>query len=130
MTLLFDPPAIYELPVSKGGDLWFGFRYKPLVVDDAGEPVLDGQGQKQYAVADFPSGSSVTLVIETDVSDTPIEVQATIDGSMATVLADFTVADTVKDKKLWRAIITFDNGLDQVLANGLTTRRDGKAPKP
>lgn len=127
MTTLFDPPPIYDLPISKGSDLFFGFIYKPLVVDEDGDPVLDGGGNKQYVAADYPDGSSVKLVIETDDPAAPISVTATIDGSMATVLEDYLIADTVKNGKLWRAVITYSNGLDQVLANGVVARWDGKA---
>lgn len=127
MTKLFDPPQVFELPVSKGGDLHFGFRYMPLTVDDGGEPVLDEHGNKQYHEADYPDGSSVQVVIDTDVTEEPIEIDADITGSMAVVLADKEIADTIKNKKLWRAVITYSTGIDKVMCNGTVVRNDGKA---
>lgn len=125
MATLFDPPRIFELPVSKGGDLYFAFRYKPLVVDGDGEPILDGSGNRQYVVADYPAGSTVQVVIETDT--TAITSDADIDGSLATIWEDTVVADAVERNKQWRAVITYDNGLDVVMCNGLTGRYDGKS---
>jgi len=124
MTLLFDPPRTFQLPFSKGGDLYFKFVFKPLVVDEDGNPVLDGAGHRQYAVADYPPGSTVKLAIDTD---EPVVVDATIEGSVATFWGDFLMADTVPKGKFWRAVITFEDGLDQVLCNGTTVRYDGKA---
>lgn len=129
MTNLFSPPPVFTLPFSKGGDLYVGFLYKPLVVDGSGEPVLDTGGKKQYVIADYPLGSSLQLVIETDEPETPIIVDSDITGSLAIVWEDKDVADTVVKGKLWRAVITFANGLDQVMCNGTTFRSDGVAPK-
>lgn len=125
MTNLFDPPPIFTLPFSKGGDLHFGFIYKPLVVDVNGEPVLDNGGKKQFVVADYPAGATVALVIDHDPD--PITVDADIVGPLATVHADYLIADTVDKGKLWRAVITYSSGLDQVMCNGTTLRADGKA---
>lgn len=126
MTTLFDPPRIFELPFSKGGDLHFSFRYMPLIVDGDGLPVLDADGKRQYAAANYPAGATVKLVIETDDPAAPIVVAASILGSMATVWADTVVADAVASRKLWRVVITYADGLDQVLCNGKTSRYDGK----
>lgn len=123
MTNLFEPPPVFALPVSKGGDLHVTFVYKPLLVNENGDPVLSG-GQKQYIETDYPDGSSVQLVIETD--GEPITADATITGSKATVHEDKAVADEVKNAKLWRVVITFADGFDQVMANGTTVRYDGK----
>lgn len=111
MTNLFDPPRTFTLPLSKGGDLLVGFRYMPKV-------------NGEYAESNYPTGSSVELVIETD--DDPIVAQAEIEGSLATVWVDKAVADTVKKGKLWRAVVSYSSGLDQVMANGTVTRNDGK----
>jgi len=123
MTNLIDPPNKFTLPLSRGRDLYCVFVYKPLVVDEEGEPVLDGSGNRQYAVADYPEGSTVMLVID----DTEaIEIEATIDGSNATVWEDHATVDAVKAGKLWRTVITYADGLDDVLCNGTTIREDGK----
>jgi hypothetical protein len=123
MANLFDPPPIFGLPFSKGGDLYFGFIYKPLVVDEAGLPILDSGGKKQYEITDYPADSTLELFIETDAE--PIIVEADIAGSLATFWEDKEVADTVVKGKLWRAVITYGNGLDQVMCNGTTVRSDG-----
>ncbi len=125
MTVLFQPPQVVELPLSKGNDLYFSLRYKPLVVDGDGAPVLDGNGQRQYVEADYPEGASVQLVIENDSETAPIVVQAVIHESLATVWLDKDIADTVKTRRLWRASIAYANGLDQVMCNGRTARYDG-----
>lgn len=122
MPELFTPPQVFELPLSKGGDLYLDFIYKPLVVDENGEPILDN-GQKQYAVADYPDGATVKLVID---ADDPIVVEADISDEHAIVWEQSEVADLIPKNRLWRAVITYSNGLDVVLCNGVTVRKDGK----
>lgn len=121
--VLFDPPPTYDLPLSKGGDLHVTLVYEPLVVDDDGNPVLV-DGEKQYAEQDWPVGATVKVTID---SDTPTVVTATIAGSLATVHLDYLLADQIKARLLWRAVLTHSTGLDEVLANGVTIRKDGKA---
>lgn len=134
--VLFDPPPVFDLPLSKGGDLHVTLVYEPIVlddngnpvpaVDDNGNPILDSEGNPQYqhAEADWPDGSTVKLVID---SDTPTVVTATIEGSLATVDLDYVAADQIKPRLLWRAVLTHSTGLDEVLANGTTVRKDGKS---
>lgn len=127
MAFLFDPPAIYELPLSKGGDLYVTFTYMPLVVDANGDAILDAKGNKQYAEADYPSGASVVFTID---SDPQITADATIVGSKAIVLVDKADVDTVKPSKLWRAVITYvDDSRDVVMCNGTIVRSDGLAKR-
>jgi hypothetical protein len=128
MALLFDPAATYELPLSKGGDLYVTFTYMPLVVDGNGDPVLDAQGKKQYAEADYPTDAAVSFAID---SDPPIATVAAIDGSKATVLVDKAEADTVKNGKLWRTVITYAgvDSRDVVMCNGTIVRYDGAAKR-
>lgn len=126
MPRLYEPPPTFELPLSKGGDVYFGIVYKPLVVDEAGEPVLDDEGKRQYAEADYPDGATVQVVIETNPPEAPdLVIDADIAGSVATVWGDVIDTDTVKPGKLWRATITYADGLDKVLCNGKTSRFDG-----
>lgn len=125
MTALFPAPAIFELPISKGGDLFVAFVYKPLLTDEGGVPILDVDGNKQYVASDYPANSAITLAIDTDAE--PIMVEGEIDGSMATFLGDKLLMDTVKNRKLWRVVLTYDGGLDVVLCNGTTARFDGKS---
>jgi hypothetical protein len=121
MTNLFAPPAKASLPLSKGNDLFVSFRYRPGQVDEDGKPVLDSGGNQVFAEADWPDGSTVTLVIETSPA---ISVEADIDGSLATVREESTVVDAVKAGRPWRLVLTDDTGLDRVLINGTVVRKD------
>lgn len=130
MSTLFTAPPVYALPVSKGADLFFAFKLKALVTDESGSPVLDADGQYQYETTDYPEGSSVALVIDTGKDTPPISVTATIEGAVATVWEDATIADTVKNGKLWRAVATTVLGRDVVLCNGKVIRYDGSKKPP
>lgn len=123
MSNLFSPPPVFNLPLSLGGDLQVDFVHKPLVVDGSNQPVLDANGKRQYAVANYPAGASVKLVIE---SDPEIVVNATINGSHAVLHLDHTVADTIRRGTLWAAIIRYSNGVDKVMCNGKVVRSDGR----
>jgi hypothetical protein len=122
---LFPTPPVFNLPFSEGGDLYCIFVYKPLVVDGDGNPILDGQGQKQYAVDDYPAGSSVTLTIDTE---TPLVQAASITGSQAVVQIDkaLTGPSQIPKGKLWHVVISYTGGRDIVMCNGVTVRADGK----
>lgn len=122
MTELFPSPQVFELPLTKGRDLYCEFVYEPLVVDGNGDPVLLN-GQPQYARADYPAGATVTMTIDTD---EPVTGTAEITGDTAVVLIDHLAVDAVKGK-LWRLGITYTSGVDDVLANGKTIRKDGAA---
>jgi hypothetical protein len=125
MTLLFDPPKVYELPLTKGADLYVVFVYKPLVVDENGDPVLDGEGNRQYQEADYPDGAAVRLRIEhPDEEGDDLKFNADIVGSRATIWQDFTVADLIPKGVLWAVNVNFDDR-DIVMANGKTVRYDG-----
>jgi hypothetical protein len=121
MSNLFNPPPSFALPLSKYGDLDVTFVYKPLVVDGSGNPILDGNGKYQYAVANYPNGATVSLNI-----DGLSPIVATITGSQAAVFADHLVVDPVAKNAFWAAVITYANGKDQVMCNGQVTREDGK----
>src|SRR5258708_7440336 len=130
MTELFPSPQVFELPLSKGRDLYCEFVYEPLVVDVDGNPVLLN-GQPQYVAADYPAGATVTLTID---ADTPVSGSAVITGDTAVVLIDHTEVDAIPagtgtpaKGKLWRLGITYTSGVDDVLANGKTIRKDGAA---
>lgn len=123
MSNLFNPPPAFTLPLSLGGDLHVDFIYKPMVVNSSGQPVLDSNGKPQYAVANYPAGASVKLVIE---GEPDIVGNATISGSHAVVHLNYTVTDTVRRGTLWAAIITYADGLDKVICNGKVVRSDGK----
>jgi hypothetical protein len=124
MTKLFDTPTVFELPLSKGGDLYVTFVYKPLLVNEDGDPILDGNGKRQYVESDYPTGSTVQLVID---GTTPIVVDGEITGSQAVFWEDKFSVDTAKNGKLWRVVLTYEGGLDQVLCNGTVVRADGQS---
>lgn len=123
---LFAPPPIFSLPFSLGGDLYVGFIYKPLVVDFNNEPILDAGGKKQYQVADYPAGATVEMVIDLKAPAAPLVIPAEIDGSIALIWSDKADVEDVIPGLLWRLVITYDDGLDQVMCNGTTVRSDGR----
>jgi hypothetical protein len=109
MTDLFPRPPKANLPLSKGADLYVGFRNKTLVGD-------------VWTATDYPDGTTVALTIE---AVPPLVVNAVIVGSLATVWEQSEVVDTVKAGIPWRAVITYADGLDRVMCNGRTVRSDG-----
>lgn len=115
---LYGVPPRTVLPLVKGEDVSVEFVYKPMVLDNQGDPVLV-DGEPQFVEDDFPEGSILTLVIEPSVSGL-----AQIDGSRASVSIDHTAVDKIRAGSLWRLILSV-NGLDRVLINGRTTRSDG-----
>ena len=118
--LLFNPPQSFNLPLSKGRDLYFELLRRVLVTGEDGLPVLDEAGQKQYAVTDYPEGTVLVLEIDTTV---PTVVDAVIDGPRATFLADYLVADVIPSGKPYRAKMTVGD-IDNVLVHGKTVRKD------
>ena len=117
---LFDLKPTFDLPLTKGDDLSVRFVHKPVVVDESGDPVLV-DGKRQFAEADYPDGSTVKLVIDTD---PPTVFDATIDGSGATVFADHLDVDGIARGVRWRVVLTYADGLDKVAAKGKTVRDD------
>lgn len=120
MTLLFDPPPSFDLPLSKGGDLIVDFIYRPLLTGTDGDPVLDVNGKKQYPVTDYPTGAVVVMQIDPNISQS-----AVITGHHATVTVDHALTDPIKPGRLWRQKITYSDGRDVVLCNGKVIRKDG-----
>jgi hypothetical protein len=123
MAYLFDPPQAFELPVSKGADLFFQLEYNVLVVDTNGDPILGLDGKPQWQPQDYPAGSTVAVTVETAGAD--VVVDGDIDGPLATFWEDKAVADTLVGGKLWRAVITYPGGKDVPLCNGTVARCDG-----
>lgn len=120
---LFNEPPAYKLPLSKGNDLLVKFVYKPLMVDEFGEPILDVNGKKQFVKANYPDGAVVNFIID---SDTQISFEAEISGADAFVIGDYLATDGVKNGCLWRTVITYENGINKVMCNGIVIRADGK----
>lgn len=111
MTNLFDPPQVYDLPLSKGKDL-----------------VVDFQQRQNGQLTPYGQGVTVSLVIDMDPA--PIVANAVIDTYHAIVTIQSEVADTVPKGKLWRCRVSVPaSGLetnDLVPVNGRTIRYDGK----
>lgn len=122
---LFAPPTALSLPLSLGGDLNCNFIYKPLVVDGSGNPILDVNGKYQFAVANYPSGATVTLTIG-DSDITLASATATITNANAVVNIPHIVTDTIPHNVLWRVVLTYTSGVSVVMANGRILRKDGK----
>lgn len=121
---LFPYPPVFELPLSKGRDLYCDFIYEPLVVDIDGIPILDGNGEFQYEPADYPDDCIVKL--EIDVPDaSPVVATAVVTDEHAIVQKDFLIVDALSGGLYWRLKITYASGVDDVLCNGQTKRRDG-----
>lgn len=120
---LFSEPPAYKLPLSKGNDLLVKFVYKPLVVDGAGDPVLDVSGKKQFVEAPYPAGSTVSFILE---SEPEVSFAAEITDSVAVILGDHLAIDDIKNGTLWRVVITYADGVDKVMCNGMVIRADGK----
>jgi hypothetical protein len=111
-TPLFDPPPVYGLPISKGGDILVDFKNKV-------------RGSNPATYEDYPDGVSVVLVIDTD---TAITATATISTHHAVVRIESEVADLIPAGKLWRCIYRVAGSpvTDVIVANGKTERHDGK----
>lgn len=111
-TPLFDPPPVYSLPISRGGDLIVDFKNK---VPDSSPATYE----------DYPVGVTVVLVIDTDA---PVTATAAISTHHAVVRIESEVADTIPKSKLWRCIYRVAGSpvTDVIVANGQTERHDGK----
>lgn len=120
---LFTAPQEFSLPLSKGGDLFVEFVYMPAKLDSGGNVVRDDQGNIVYETKDYPQGSTVTLTIE---GSPKVVQQANISGEVAKVLVDHTKLDSIQYSVLWRLVLTNKDGIDTVIANGYTVRRDGE----
>ena len=109
MATLFEIPAVFDLPLSKGKDLVVDFIQK-----------IDG------VLTDYAAGMTVTLVIETD---TPITATAVIDTYHAVCRIESTVADTIPKGKYWRVVVSYPTTptTEDVPMNGKTIRADGRA---
>lgn len=107
---LFQPPANYELPLSKGGDLNVAFLNNP-----------SGDG---VTFTNWGAGVSVTLVIDTVPS---MSVSATITGDSAAVWLASASCDLVHEGALWRLLVDIPGTptVQIVAANGKVARFDG-----
>lgn len=110
---LFNPPARYTLPLSKGQDLVVDFQSK----DSAGNP------------ADYAPGAIVTLVLDTA---TPVTATATVNSDHAICYLPYTDVDQIPPSTVWRVVATIPGGtgtpptIETVLANGTVARFDGR----
>lgn len=122
MTNLNQAPPNYTLILSEGGDVNLTFVYQPMVVDGSGNPILVN-GEPQYATANYPDGSIVTMFIDGQTEVTGI---ASISGSNALVNIPNTQVDNVKAGMTWRVVLTDATGVHTVIMNGTTQRSDGQ----
>jgi hypothetical protein len=88
MANLFDPPPVYTLPLSLGGDLSVDFQNNP-------------SGDNQTFV-DYGVGVTVTLVIDTDPA---LEVDADVTDYHAVVKVESEVTDLIDTDTKWRLIV-------------------------
>lgn len=130
MDTLYPTAPVKPLPLVKGEDVDVTITYKPLLVDEAGEPILDEAGKKQYIETDWPEGYELTLIVERSSRDgDQAEGVATITGSKARMRIDHLEVDKAKPDQLWRIVRTdtLDDDLDKVILQGKTKRYDGVA---
>jgi hypothetical protein len=113
MPNLFNPPASYTLPLSKGQDLVVDFQNQ----DTSGNPLA------------YADGTTVTLVID---ATTQVTAVATISTYHAVCYLPYTSTDLISPSALWRAIAEIPGGLgtpasiEVVLVNGTVVRSDGR----
>ena len=116
---LYGVPPKAVLPLVKGEDVDVDFIYKPMTLNENGDPLLV-DGKPVYEEGDFPAGSTLSLAIDPGVVGL-----AEIDGSRAKINIDHTKVDRIKVGSLWRLVLTVD-GFDRVLLNGKISRSDGQ----
>jgi hypothetical protein len=99
MTNLFEPPPVYELPLSKGGDLSVDFLNNGV-------------------------GVTVTLIIDTEPAITKL---AAVSTFHAAVKIESTVTDGIAKNTPWRLIVSSPTSptTETVAANGKVKRFDG-----
>lgn len=108
--LLFPAPPVYDLPLSRGGDLFVSLTH----VDDDDNEIT------------WPTGASLTLFIDTD-SGVPVSVSGSIDDAVSEFSVPHAKTDGLRSGLLWRAVYTPPlSGRPEVLVNGETVRADGE----
>jgi hypothetical protein len=110
MTTLFEPPPVYELPLSKGGDLSVDFLNNPSGDDTT--------------YVDYGVGVTVTLIIDTDPVTTST---ADVSTFHAAVKIESTVTDLIAKSTPWRLIVSSPTTptTETVAANGKVKLFDG-----
>lgn len=109
MVNLFTPPPVFELPLSKGGDLSVDFQNNP-----------SGDGT---TFVDYDAGVTVTLVIDTEPG---LSTLAVVSGHHAAVKIESTVTDAIAARVPWRLVVSSPTSptTETVAANGKTKRFD------
>jgi hypothetical protein len=110
MTTLFTPPPVFDLPLSKGGDLSVDFLNNP-----SGDEVT---------FVDYGAGVTVTLVIDTTPPTTAVAAVSTFHAAVA---IQSTVTDLIASRTPWRLIVSSPTTptTETVAANGKVKRFDG-----
>jgi hypothetical protein len=111
--LLFDPPEMYDLPVSLGRDIIVEFKN-----------AVPNSDPIEYT--DYPAGTTVTLVITKGITEFASAV-GEISGYSAICKIKHDVADTVKTGMFWRCSVTLPDEDEVVGVNGMVVRYDGAA---
>lgn len=110
MANLFEPPPVFDLPLSKGGDLSVDF--------------LNNPSGDQTTFVDYGPGVTVTLVIDTT---PPTSAPAVVSTYHAAVKIESTVTDGIASRTGWRLIVSSPTSptTETVAANGKVKRFDG-----
>lgn len=109
MATLFDPPPVFDLPLSKGGDLSVDF--------------LNNPSGDETTYVDYGVGVTVTLIIDTQpVTTAP----ASVSTFHAAVKIESTVTDGIASRTPWRLIVSSPTSptTETVAANGKVRRFD------
>ena len=118
---IISAPPKRNLPLSKSRDLHIVFGYNKIDVDSNGDPILTN-GKQTYSPHPVPDG---IVKIEIETSSGILSFEADVQGSSIIVHVDHSIVDEIPKNRPWRLVITYDNEVDDVLVNGLTTRSDG-----
>lgn len=111
--LLFSPPPLYTLPVTLGADILLTFLNQV-------------PGSSPVTYQNFPSGTSISLVIDT--VPTPIVADAVITGYSALCQVAFDDADVIESGTPWLCVVTIVSGgvtYTVVPMHGTIQRYDG-----
>lgn len=113
MTLLFNVPQTYDIPMSLGGDFIVTFKNK-----------TPGSDPAEYI--DFPNNVSIKMIIGK--GDTATQINGVITGPNAVFRLESEVADTIRAGVSWRLIYSILGDTltdDIVIMNGKVVRSDG-----
>ena len=130
MAKLFPEPPRFELPLSLGRDVYLVLERKQPVLDDEDQPVKDTEGNVVYEPVDYEPGTEVVFSIADAGGDYGTsgseDAPAEIDGSRAPMKMESEIVDPMPSQRLWRIRVSVPGEPDEIVANGVTLRQDGK----